>query len=292
LLSVTVDGIINHWNAMTGKLQHSTRQEDNALLTCDFSDDGLKYTVAGKDKTIYLYDELTRSLICPMKSNGIKISAHTNRVFCTKFLPEDNNVVLTGGWDRIMKIYDTRVGRPVGQILGPMVSGDAIDVHGDQILAGSNRHKDPLAVYSLSMRKVMNEIAFDPPNANFTDSGNVLCCRLSKDKDRALVFAGGAGRNELKVWDNDSDGLGRFKELGHVNDTKGVIMCMDTANNGKQMAWGNHMGQVFISQYDLNGQEEEPDLRTIQGRLSAKRNADMMRQSTTLKSAAAESSNL
>ena len=60
LLSVTVDGIINHWNAMTGKLQHTTKQEDNALLACDFSNDGLKYTVAGKDMTIYLYDELTR----------------------------------------------------------------------------------------------------------------------------------------------------------------------------------------------------------------------------------------
>ena len=233
LLSVTVDGIINHWNAMTGKLQHTTKQEDNALLACDFSNDGLKYTVAGKDMTIYLYDELTRQLICPMKQNGIKLMGHTNRVFCTKFLPEDVNVVLTAGWDRIMKIYDTRVGKPVGQILGPLCSGDAIDVHGDEIIGGSARHKDPLAVYSLSMRKVMTEIPFDPPGTNFTDSGNVLCCRFSKDKDRSLIFAGGSGRNELRVWDNDTDGLGRFKELGHINDNKGVIMCMDTANNGR-----------------------------------------------------------
>jgi len=37
------------------------------------------------------------------------------------------------------------------------------------------------------------------------------------------------------------------------------------------MAWGNHMGQIFISNYDINANEEEPDLRTIQGRLQAKR---------------------
>ena len=89
-----------------------------------------------------------------MKSNGLKLSGHQSRVFCTRFLPEDPNVVITGGWDRMMKIYDTRIGKPVGQILGANVSGDSIDVQGDQILAGNYSHTNPLAVYSLSMRKV------------------------------------------------------------------------------------------------------------------------------------------
>ena len=47
LLSVSSDGSINHWNALTGKLQHSEKQEDNGLFACDFSCDGLKYSVAG-----------------------------------------------------------------------------------------------------------------------------------------------------------------------------------------------------------------------------------------------------
>ena len=155
---------------------------------------------------IYLYDELTRQQISRMTSNGIKLDGHTNRVFCTKFLPEDTNVLLSGAWDRIMKVYDTRVGRPVAQILGPLVSGDCIDIHGDEILAGSNRHKNPLAVYSLSMGRVMTEIPFDPPNNTISESGYVLAARFSKDRDRSLIFAGGAGRNELRCWDNDTDG--------------------------------------------------------------------------------------
>ena len=64
-----------------------------------------------------------------------------------------------------MKLYDTRVKRPVGEILGPNITGDAIDISGDEILAGSNSHKDPLAIYSLSMRKTISEIPFDPPNS-------------------------------------------------------------------------------------------------------------------------------
>lgn len=164
-MSVSIDGVINHWNALTGKLQHTDRIEDNALFTCDFSCDGLKYTVAGRDKAIYLYDEITRQLVSRMHSNSIKMQGHTNRVFCTKFLPEDPNVLITGGWDRVMKLYDTRVKRPVGEILGPNIAGDAIDLSGDEILAGSNSHRDPLAIYSLSMRKTIAEIPFDPPNS-------------------------------------------------------------------------------------------------------------------------------
>ena len=167
---------------------------------------------------IYHYDELTRQLVCPMKSNGIRLQGHTNRVFCTKFFPDDPNILVSGGWDRIMKIYDTRVGKPVAQILGPMVAGDSIDINGDQIVAGSNRHKEPLAVYSISMLKVIQEISFDPPNTSFPESGYCLATRLSKDRDRSLIFAGGAGRNELRVFDNDTDGSGRFRELGNLNN--------------------------------------------------------------------------
>lgn len=98
-----------------------------------------------------------------------------------------------------------------------------------------------------------------------------MCARFSKDESRSLIFAGGAGRNELRAWDNDTDGSGRFKEVGHINDNRGVIMAMDTSINGKQVAWGNHLGQIFVSNFDLNGEEDQVDLRTIQGRLQHKR---------------------
>ena len=163
-------------------------------------------------------------------------------MFSTKFSPDDPNVVISGGWDRIMKIYDTRVGRPVAQILGPLVSGDTIDIAGDEIVAGSNRHKDPLTIYSISMQKQVAEIPFAPPGTTLSESGYVFGCRFSKDEGHSLIFAGGAGRNELRVFDNDTDGSGRFKELGHLNETRHAIMCIDTSPNGKQVAWGNSSG--------------------------------------------------
>ena len=186
-------------------------------------------------------------------------------------MPDDPHVCVSGGWDRIMKLYDTRIGKPVAQILGPLVSGDCIDINGDTILAGSNRHEKPLAIYSISMRKTISEIAYDPSPVGMPESGYVLAARFSKDPEGSLVFAGGAGRNELKAFDNDSDQFQRYKELGHLNDNRHSILCMDTSKNGKWVAWGNSYGQVFMSPYELNGAEEEPDLRTVAGRVAAKR---------------------
>lgn len=60
LLSVSSDGVVAHWNATSGKLQHQLRHEDQALYACDFAPDGLHFTVAGSDSKIYLYDEVTK----------------------------------------------------------------------------------------------------------------------------------------------------------------------------------------------------------------------------------------
>ena len=39
-------------------------------------------------------------------------------------------------------MYDLREGRTVASMYGPMISGDALDVHDDLIVAGSNRNKE------------------------------------------------------------------------------------------------------------------------------------------------------
>jgi hypothetical protein len=52
--------------------------------------------------------------------------------------------LLSGGWDRTIQIYDLRIGRTIGSIFGPNISGDSMDVYDDMIIAGSNRNKEIL----------------------------------------------------------------------------------------------------------------------------------------------------
>lgn len=46
-------------------------------------------------------------------------------------------VLLTGGWDNTIQFWDMRVGHSVKSIFGPHLSGDSLDVCGDEILTGS-----------------------------------------------------------------------------------------------------------------------------------------------------------
>jgi len=101
LVSASADGWLKHWHATSGKCLHSRQSEDNLdnhLYTIDYSNDGTLLATAGKDKFIRLYDEQTKSLVLKMKERK-ELCGHSNRIFCTKFDPNDSNKIVSGGWD-------------------------------------------------------------------------------------------------------------------------------------------------------------------------------------------------
>jgi COMPASS component SWD3 len=55
---------------------------------------------------------------------------HSNRVFSIKFNPDDENILLSGGWDNTVQIWDIRAGASVRSIFGPHICGDAMDIYG------------------------------------------------------------------------------------------------------------------------------------------------------------------
>jgi len=54
--------------------------------------------VAGRDCHVRVYDETTKSLAANLKERG-DLPGHSNRIFCVKFNPLDNNMIVSGGWD-------------------------------------------------------------------------------------------------------------------------------------------------------------------------------------------------
>jgi len=86
--------------------------------------------VAGKIPVIEIYDDSKMERICELKSIGGS-KGHTNRIFCVKFDPLMANVVYSGGWDCIVNAWDLRNGKVIGNINGPQIVGDAIDVNSE-----------------------------------------------------------------------------------------------------------------------------------------------------------------
>ena len=82
----------------------------------------------------------------PPRSIAGVTPGHSNRVFSLKFDPDNDNVIVTGGWDNTVQIWDARAGHAVRSFYGPHVCGDSVDVFDGMVLTGSWRPENPLEV--------------------------------------------------------------------------------------------------------------------------------------------------
>lgn len=141
LVTAQADGSLKHWHATSGKCLHARNDDpENHLYSIDFTPDGSTLATAGRDAHIRLYDEATKSLTLTLKEKG-EHPGHSNRIFACKFNQVNPNMIVSGGWDSTLQIYDIREKGAVASIYGPHICGDSIDFRNDgyTLLAGSYR---------------------------------------------------------------------------------------------------------------------------------------------------------
>ena len=64
----------------------------------DFNPDGTLLAVAGRDMTVKVYDETTKTLAFDMRRLA-DLDGHSNRIFCVKFNRTTPPMMVSGGWD-------------------------------------------------------------------------------------------------------------------------------------------------------------------------------------------------
>ncbi|KAI8853417.1 WD40-repeat-containing domain protein [Chytridium lagenaria] len=120
LVAAYADGRIAHWHYTSGQLLSTMTEIDVQVNNVVYNPSGTKFATASSDTT----------------ESQLVIR---NRVFSVKFHPTDPNVLVSGGWDNTLQIWDVRVGHSVRSIFGPHICGDAVDLDdtGDKIVTGS-----------------------------------------------------------------------------------------------------------------------------------------------------------
>ena len=185
-----------------------------------------------------------------MKMGGKNLPGHSSRIFCVKYHPQDQNIIISGGWDRTIQIYDVREGRTVGSVYGPNVSGDSLDIYDDIIVAGSNRNKEVMQMFSLSKRSLIANIDWESSTRKDIEAGYVFGTRFSKP-DPHFIFAAAGGKNEIKIFENNVDGSASLRIVTHITDIESPCLSIDTAKSGDTFAFGCQDGRVYILNYKL-----------------------------------------
>lgn len=124
------------------------REPDNTINTIDFNRSGSLFATAGKDANIRIYDEETKSQSQILLKADWNRTGHDNRIFAAKFIEE--KILITGGWDSVIHVWDLRTGTSVKHMYGSNISGESLDFQDGKILAGCYAVKDQIQVWDFN----------------------------------------------------------------------------------------------------------------------------------------------
>lgn len=250
LLCSNVEGYLIEYDCVEGMKIASVKEEDNQILAMDYSPELLKIATAGKDCCVRIYDDATKRLVRSYEKGSWVSPGHSNRVFSTRFKPNDPNVLLTGGWDSAVFIWDIRQPKSVNAFVGPNVSGDTIDARGDVLLIGSHRAKNSLELWDFSSRKKICDVEIEPGQS--VENAYVYACQYSKTGEDQII-AGMAVRNEIRIFDRNIT----YAPSWSVGGFARAVYTLDWGNKGKKLAFGGGGGKAYVFKFAMPGDKDE-----------------------------------
>ena len=185
---------------------HTFQEKNNSVYALDIHPDASKFATAGKDASIRIYDESSKTCILKLKKGegyGVNCTAgHSNRIFCVKYHPNEYNIVLSGGWDNNVIIWDTRSGRAERSLNGPHICGEAIDIQGNHIVTGSWRTKQPIDIWDFTSGRIIKSDFYSDPNEEVSMLYAAAFSRhgLKMIDEPEYMVTGGSGINEARLF--------------------------------------------------------------------------------------------
>jgi COMPASS component SWD3 len=136
LLSVNCDGTLSQYGTQKMKTAWKYQERGKMLLCADYKPNGKSFIVGDKEGMITLFDEETKKKTTVFEPGNSQCPGHTNRVFSVKFLRDQPQVFISGGWDNVVYFWDIRDKRPIGSYFGAKVGSDTLDEKNGVIVVG------------------------------------------------------------------------------------------------------------------------------------------------------------
>jgi COMPASS component SWD3 len=238
LLAITCDGGLLHWHTSSGKVLHTLRISETQALCSDYNHDGTMFAIGCQDRSIKIFDEGTKEKVFDLSGGHTLQLGHDNRIISIKWV--NNSVLMSGGWDNNILIWDIRTSQVVRTFYGPRVYGDSLDIKGDIILAGSYNIEDQLQMWSLSDGRCL----FSENLISEGKSCMAYAAQFSKS-DYGNVFAvGGMGINQCYFYDTELR-----KPFAIISNIPKAVYSLDFAYGSDRVAVGSGDGSMKVFRY-------------------------------------------
>jgi len=236
LISIHADGSVQHWHTTSGKRLHRLAPQNNQLYCADFNPDGTQFATAGRDLIVRVYDETTKNVVVEFQPGGAGSPGHSNRIFCVKYYNADPNILISGGWDDTVQIWDMREGCAVRSIFGPHICGDALDIKDGVILTGSWKEKEQLQTFYLGSGECIHTVDWDGGTGlrGSPDPCMVYAAQYSKHDEGEMILAGGSKSNEARFFDT----MNYNKPFAGVVNMTQPVFAVDFSYSGNVAALG------------------------------------------------------
>ena len=247
LYAACVDGTVRQVDRQKDELSVVVYETDNELTSMDFSVEGKIFATVGKDAHIRVYDS-ERSLLVHKYNNQRRetqlaqmggkrdnrvdemtcTTGHYHKAFGCKFHPDHKNILLTGGWDNVVKVWDVRQKEALTEeIVGPHVCGEGIDARGNEILTASWTRFDSLQIWDFRTMSLLKTLPI--PNASNEKGEYMYSAQLC---DNQTVLAVGSGTCSCHVINSATN-----QEIARLSLSKPVY-ALDSMLGGRVFAYG------------------------------------------------------
>eukprot|EP01065_Artemidia_motanka_P037850 TRINITY_DN46756_c0_g1_i1.p1 TRINITY_DN46756_c0_g1~~TRINITY_DN46756_c0_g1_i1.p1 ORF type:complete len:363 (+),score=103.76 TRINITY_DN46756_c0_g1_i1:44-1090(+) len=237
------NGSVLQWDIREDRCLSAWSEEPNEIYSMDLKRDGTKVATAGQDATLRIWDTKAGEVERELKVAGdFEATVHALRIYAVKWKRDDDNVIVTAGWENTVRIWDLRTAKgTVMDIFGPHVSGEGIDLHEGQLITASHRVDNQLELWDAGSGKRISVLGDKEGNM-----GSMLtCCQFSRQG--VWVAAGGGGgqglHNVATTFERSSGEPG-----GGVPETdlQKPVMCCDFNHQDNGLAFGDGKGQLHL----------------------------------------------
>ena len=218
------------------------------MYSLAYSRDGAKFATGGKDAKLRIYDDETKKVINEFSRNEFDLETtrgHCNRINAIVWHPTDPNILLSAGWDNSLQVWDLRSPIAVKSMIGPNVSGDALDVNEDLILTGSWRTENQIQLFDIRTYQPVNTVQWG------MTSGDPQCqLYFTKFYPKGgYIIAGGSGVNQLKAFSTET-----LSPTGASLAMTAPVVCACFDAASEHMAIGTGDGHVSLRAVEIKNE--------------------------------------